>query len=105
MWGRREQMHVLTLKPLRERSSFRGAWEDPRIVPRPRPGFYVIGLRRGAPLVSALIRLCPMVIPQPTTVDGPNPDEWCRPLEDSPRRGALIDGKPVAIDRVRTTRS
>jgi hypothetical protein len=52
-----------------------------------------------------IYRLCPMVIPQPTTVDGPNPDEWCRPLDRSPRRGALIDGKRVAIDRVWTTRS
>jgi hypothetical protein len=26
-----------------------------------------------------------MVIPQPTAVDGPNPDEWCRPLDRSPR--------------------
>jgi hypothetical protein len=63
-------------------------------------------LRRGAPLVTALIyQLCPMVIPQPTTVDGPNPVEWCRPLDRSPCLRALIDGKPVPIDRVWTARS
>jgi hypothetical protein len=73
---------------------------------RPRPGFFVMRLRRGAPLAAALIyQLCPMVIPQPTTVDGPNPDEWCRPLDRSPRYAALIDGKPAAVDRVWTARS
>jgi hypothetical protein len=79
---------------------------EPRVLVCPRPGFYVMRLRRGAPLVPALIyQLCPMVIPQPTTVDGPNPDEWCRPLDRSRRHGALIDGKRVAVDRVWTTRS
>ena len=78
----------------------------PRILLRPRPGFYVMRLKRGAPLVSALIcQLCPMVIPQPTTVDGPDPDDWCRPLDRSLRYGALIDGKPAAVDRVWTSRS
>src|SRR5207302_6454131 len=87
--------------------SFRWShWAEPRILLRPRPGFYVMRLRRGAPLVPALIyQLCPMVIPQPTMVDGPNPGEWCRPLDRSPRYGALIDGNRVAIDRVWTTRS
>src|ERR1700686_3012714 len=79
---------------------------EPRVLVRPHPGFYVMRLRRGAPLVPALIyQLCPMVIPQPTTVDGPNPDEWCRPLDRSPRYGAMVDGKRVAVDRVWTTRS
>ena len=73
---------------------------------RPRTGFYFMRLKRSTPLIPALIyQLCPMVIPQPTTVDGPNPAEWCRPLDRSPRFGALFDGKPVAIDRVWTSRS
>ena len=84
----------------------RGGGQQSRILLRPLPGFYVTRWRRGTPLVPALIcQLCPMVIPQPTTVDGPNPAEWCRPLDRSPRFGALIDGKPVAIDRVWTSRS
>jgi hypothetical protein len=40
-----------------------------------------------------------MVIPQPTAVNAPNPEDWCRP-DRSARFGALIDGKPVAVDRV-----
>jgi hypothetical protein len=45
-----------------------------RILIRPRPGFYVMRLRSGAPLVPAVIyQLCPMVIPQPTTIAGPHP--------------------------------
>jgi len=57
-------------------------------------------------LVPALIyQLCPMVIPQPTTVDGPNPDEWCRPLDRSPCLRAMIDDTPAAVDRVWTARS
>jgi hypothetical protein len=79
---------------------------EPRMLLRPRPGFYVMRWRRGTPLVPALIyQLCPMVIPQPTAVDGPNPEEWCRPLDRSPRFRALINGKPVAVDRIWTARS
>jgi hypothetical protein len=82
-------------------TSPRPRWAEPRILLRPRPGFYVMRLKRAALLVPALIyQLCPMVIPQPTAVGGPHPDEWCRPLDRSPRYGALIDGKRVAIDRV-----
>src|SRR5580700_244353 len=85
---------------------YRGAWHEPRSLLRPRPGFYVMRWRRGAPLVPALIyQLCPMVIPQPTTVDGPNPDEWCRPLDRSPCLRAMIDDTPAAVDRVWTARS
>jgi hypothetical protein len=81
-------------------------WAEPRFLLRPRPGFYVMRLRRGAPLVPALIyQSCPMVLPQPTALHGPHPDEWCRPLDRSPRYGALIDGKRVALDRVWTARS
>jgi hypothetical protein len=48
---------------------------------RPRPGFYVTRLRRCARLVPAVIyQLCPMVMPQPSAVNGPNPEEWCRPF-------------------------
>jgi hypothetical protein len=86
-----------------------GRWSHratPRVLLRPSPGFYVMRLRRGAPLVSALIyQLCPMVLPQPTAVDGPHPMEWCRPVGGSPRYGALIDGKSAPIDRVWTARS
>jgi hypothetical protein len=82
------------------------SWATPRVLLQPQPGFYVMRLRRGAPLVSALIyQLCPMVVPQPTAVDGPHPDDWCRPLDRSPRYGALIDGERVAVDRVWTARS
>jgi hypothetical protein len=92
--------------PLIRSAGGRSGGAEPRVLVRPRPGFFVMRLRRDTPLVPALIyRLCPMVIPQPTTVDGPNPDEWCRPLDRSPRHGALIDGKRVAVDRVWTTRS
>jgi hypothetical protein len=63
-------------------------------------------LRRSAPLVPALIyRRCPMVIPQPTAVDGPHPDDWCRPLDRSPCLQAMIDGEPVPVDRIWTARS
>ena len=101
---RSEQIH--TLAPSDESVSLRGAWRAPRILLRPRPGFYTMQWRRGAPLVPALVyQLCPMVIPQPTAVDGPNPDEWCRPLDRSPRHAALNDGKRVSIDRVWSARS
>ena len=77
-----------------------------RILIRPEPGFYVMRLGSGAPLVAAVIyRLCPMVIPEPTNVAGPHPSEWCRPLDRSPRYEARIEGKRVAIDRVWTARS
>ncbi len=73
---------------------------------RPQPGFYVMRLRSGAPLVPAVIyQLCPMVIPQPMTVAGPHPDDWCRPLDRSPRFEARLDGKRVDLDRVWTARS
>jgi hypothetical protein len=81
-------------------------WATPRVLLRPRPGFYVMRLRRGAPLVPALIyQLCPMVIPHPTVLQGPDPDDWCRALDRSPLYGALIDGKAVPIDRAWTARS
>jgi len=77
-----------------------------RILIRPQPGFYVMRLRSGAPLVAAIIyQLCPMVIPQPMTIAGPDPDDWCRPLDRSPRYEARVDGKRVDIDRVWTARS
>ena len=46
-----------------------------------------------------------MVMSQPSAVNGPNPADWGRPLDRSPRFGALIDGKRVAVDRVWTSRS
>jgi hypothetical protein len=77
-----------------------------RILIRPAPGFYMLRLRSGAPWVPALIfQLCPMVIPQPMGVAGPHPDDWCRPLDRSPRFEARLDGKRVDLDRVWTARS
>jgi hypothetical protein len=77
-----------------------------RILIRPQLGFYVMRLRAGAPLVPAIIyQLCPMVMPQPMNVTGPHPDDWCRPLDRSPRFEALLDGKRVDLDRVWTARS
>jgi len=77
-----------------------------RIMLRPQPGFYVMRLKRGAPLVPALIyQPCPMTIPQPTAVDGPHPDDWCRPLDRSRRFAAQIDGKRADLDRVWFARS
>jgi hypothetical protein len=77
-----------------------------RILIRPQPGFYVMRLRWGAPVVPAVIyQLCPMVVPQPTNVAGPHPDEWCRPLDRSARYEARLDDKRVHIDRVWTARS
>jgi hypothetical protein len=77
-----------------------------RILIRPQPGFYVMRLRSGAPLVAVVIyQLCPMVIPQPMTVTGPHPEDWCRPLDRSVRFEARLDGTRIAIDRVWTARS
>jgi hypothetical protein len=77
-----------------------------RVLIRPQPGFYVMRMRSGAPLVPAIIyQLCPMVIPQLTTIAGPHPDEWCRPLDRSPCWEARLDGQRVDIDRVWTARS
>jgi hypothetical protein len=93
-----------TETPLRTRRG--AARPTARVLIRPRPGFYVMRLRSGAPLVPAIIyQLCPMVIPQPTTIAAPHPDEWCRPLDRSPRYEARLDGKRVPIDRVWTARS
>ena len=81
-------------------------WTEARPLLRPRPGFYVLRMKRGAPLVPTLIyQSCPMVLPQPSAVGGPHPDEWCRPLDRCPRYGALIDGKRIPLDRVWTARS
>jgi hypothetical protein len=43
--------------------------------------------------------------PRADKCHGTDPDEWCRPLDRSPRYEARIDGKRVAIDRVWTARS
>jgi hypothetical protein len=77
-----------------------------RILIRPQPGFYVMRLRSGAPLVPVVIyQLCPMVIPQPMTIVGPHPDDWCRPLDRSRRFEARLDGQRVDLERVWTARS
>ena len=77
-----------------------------RVLIRPNPGFYVMRLLRGGPLIPALIyRRCPMVVPQPSALGGPHPDDWCRPLDRSPQYRAQIDGKLVTVDRVWTARS
>jgi hypothetical protein len=46
-----------------------------------------------------------MVIPQPDLFGGPHPDEWCRPLDRSPRLRAQLDGKDVPVEQVWTARS
>lgn len=79
----------------------RGSW-----LQEPRPGFYVLRLKPGAPLVPAVIyALCPMVVPRPGDPGGPDPDEWCRPLRSLLRYDALINGQAVAIERVLMARS
>ena len=85
----------------------RGAgYPGARILIRPQPGFYAMRLRSGAPLIPAVIhQLCPMVIPQPMTITGPDPNDWCRPLDRSRRYEARLDGKRVDLDRVWTARS
>jgi hypothetical protein len=83
----------------------RSGWPR-RVLIRPRPGFYAMRLGRERPLAPALIyQLCPMVVPELPVLDGPHPDEWCRPLDRSPCYRALIDGRPAALDRVWTARS
>ena len=83
-----------------------GGRQPERVLIRPQPGFYVIRLRSGAPLVAAVIyQLCPMVIPQPMTITGPHPDDWCRPLDRSRRYEARLHGRRVDLDRVWTARS
>src|SRR5438309_527757 len=63
----------------------------PRALRRPRPRFYVLRWGRGAALVPALsYQPCPMVMPQPTARNAPNPGDWWRPLDRSPRFDALI---------------
>ena len=81
-------------------------WATPRMLLRPRPGFYVMRSRHRSPLFLTLVyQVCPMVIPRPSEVGGPNPGDWCRPHNRSPRHGALIDSQPAAVDRVRTSHS
>jgi hypothetical protein len=97
--------NALTCEPLRARRQTTQPIAS-RILIRPEPGFYLMRLRGGAPLVSALIyQLCPMVVPQPGVLGGPHPDEWCRPLDRSRRLQAQIDGKDASLDAVWTARS
>jgi hypothetical protein len=77
-----------------------------RTLWQPRPGFYLLRLRRGTPLIPALIfQACPMVIPEPGMAGGPNPADWCRLDHGPPRYGALIDGSPADVERVSASRS
>jgi len=41
---------------------------------------------------------------QRTMIDGLNPEEWSRPLNRSPRFGALIGRKLVVVDRLSASR-
>ncbi len=80
--------------------------KSPRVLVRPRPGFYVMRSTRDGPLAPSLIyQLCPMVVPQPGIAGGTHPDDWCRPLDRSPIFRAQINGRAVPIDRVWTARS
>ena len=84
----------------------RGTCRRNCILPRPCPSFYVLRLQRRASFIPALIyEHCRMIMLPPTAANGPNPEDWCRPLDHSPRYGALIDGRPVAVDRIWTARS
>jgi hypothetical protein len=83
-----------------------GRRQASRILIRPRAGFYTVRLYRNSPMIPALIfQICPLVEPQPFAIHGPHHDDWCRPLDRSPRYRAQIDGKPVPVDRVWTARS
>src|SRR5262249_939655 len=74
--------------------------QSPISRPRPRAGFYIMRLRRGVSLMPTLIcQHCMIVLPQPSAVNGPNPQDSCRHLDGSPRLDALIDGTPAAVDR------
>jgi len=106
--GVRSSPTAFCLAPVRSAMAMRAQnWRTyKRILILPEPGFYVMRLRSGAPLVPAIIyQICPMVIPEPTTVTGPHPDEWCRPLDRSPRFAARVDGKRVDVELVWTARS
>lgn len=66
----------------------------PRIAGYPEPGFFKLKLVRGGPWVPALIwRPCPMIIPEPLSIeDTPAPEDWCRPTERSrPLRARVGD--------------
>jgi hypothetical protein len=41
----------------------------------------------------------------PGSVNGPDPAEWCRPLVERRRLGALINGEPTEVHRVWMARS
>src|ERR1700722_11117062 len=95
------------LAPYAEMAAGEGGFSKAyRVMLRPRPGFYVMRLKRGAPLVPALIyQFCPMVVPQLTALGDPHPEDWCRPLDRSPHYGAQIDGRRVEYERVWFSRS
>jgi len=74
----------------------RGWQKGRRNLLRPRPGFYVLRLRRGASLVPTLIdQLCPRVIPRPNLATARIRKTGVVPWTAS-RLGAQIDGKAVA---------
>ena len=55
--------------------------------------------RRSAPFPPALAdQFCLMVMPRPSAVNRPNPEDWYRPLYCSRGLSALIEGELVAVD-------
>lgn len=68
---------------------------ETRIMDRPVPGYWLIRLARGAPLVPACIRLIH------TTSEPGNPDNA---MERSPFLAAFVSDEPVDMDRVWLTR-
>ena len=90
----------------RKAEADRSYWVGQRMLLRPRLDFHALRIQRDAPLAPALIyQHCPMMMATPTAIGGPNPEEWCRPLDRSPWFGARLEGKPVVVDRVWTSQS
>ena len=70
-------------------------------APTPRVLRRAIAPRRALGSTS-IYQHCPMVMPQPSPLNGPNSEEWCRALDCSPRFGAdrrqaLTAGQPGGI--------
>lgn len=64
---------------------------EPRILNQPKPGFWLMKLRKGAPEVPAAIMWVH------TTHEPGNPDNL---MERSPFLAAFIAGEPVSLNRV-----
>ena len=85
-----------------EPRTLRRCWSQQRNILHPSSTGFLRNAPEGwRPLAPALIyQLRSMVTPPQTTVNGPNPDDWCRSLNRSPRFAVLIDGKLAPVDSV-----